>query len=130
MKINQEALELTKKFAQGAPCAINFDYIEETMFWSIYLEIAKNKKLLEVNMDVVREYWLERHNQIVVNRFRKGHFNFEKAIDCMVRAIKTENQELTCIHGGVKVCPLSEYEYEELMRRNAKLITDLSQGVR
>lgn len=132
MNINQEALELLRKFVAGADCApgLSPEHIKSAMFWSPCENIAQKMGLPEITSEVVKKYMFEIHNIMVVKIFKAGGCNFKEAVDCMVRAIKIEDQELACIHGGVKVCPLSEHEYEELTRRNAKLITDLSQGVR
>lgn len=130
MNIDKKALRLTRRFAKGAPCAIDFKHIQATMFWPFYENIAQKLNLTEINELVVKEYWFKIHNQLVIKRFKKGDFNFKKAVDCMVRAIEIENQELACIHGGIVVCALDENEFEDLINRNKELIKDLMKGAR
>jgi hypothetical protein len=99
MKFTQDALRLTKEYATGASCKIDFKNIERTMFYPHYLLIAKNKKLGKITVEVVREYWLGIHNKIVVKRFMVGDLNPEEAKKCMVRLLKSEDK-LFAVHGN------------------------------
>lgn len=130
MNIAKDALELTKRFAKGAPCPVNLENIENTMFWPFYLTIATEMGLKEITVRVVKKYWFEIHNRLVVKRFKRGDFDFAAALNCMVRAIKIENEIPACIHGGIVVCEISEYEFEELVRTKKEMIIDLKKGVR
>ncbi len=122
--INSDALELTNKFTKGAPCPINKN-MEETMFWPFYEKIAKDSGFDEITVEVVKEYWFTVHNRLVVKRFHAGHLDREKAINCMVRAIKIENSQLACIHGGFIVCDISEDEFRNLIEKNRPLIDEI-----
>jgi hypothetical protein len=124
MKIDQKALELTKKFAKGAPCAINFSpkEIKFTVFWPHYEKIAEKMKLPEVNEDVVKEYWFEIHNRLVFKQFQamkkmqKNNVDPKEYENCMVSAEKRKGKTV-CIHGGVVVCAITENEFNLLKDR-------------
>lgn len=118
--ITKEALELTKKFAAGAPCAVDFNNIESTMFWPHYEVIAKRMELPEVNVAVVKEYWFILHNDIVLKRFERGDLEFEKAYNCMVRAGEHDGK-LFCFHGGLFICSITEQEAEIIKKHTPEL---------
>jgi len=120
MKITKKALELTKKFAAGAPCPINFDYIKTTMFWPFYEIIAQKQNKKEIDEEVVKQYWFEIHNNLVVERFRRKELSVKQAENCMVRSGRQKNK-LACIHGGIVVCDINEKEAKILKKRVYKL---------
>ena len=123
MKITKKALELTKKFADGAPCKIDLNYIETTMFWPFYEAIAekKNKKIdKKIDEEVVKKYWFEIHNSLVVERFRRKELTVKQAGNCMVRSERQKNK-IVCIHGGITVCNINKKEAEILKKRAYKL---------
>jgi len=133
MNTNQEALELIKKFVAGASCAtidLSPDGIKLKMFWHPCEKIATDMGFSEINSIVFKKYMFEVHNEMVLDIFKAGGCNFKEAVDCMVRAIKIEDQKLACIHGGVVVCSMTAQEYEELVYRNMELLRPLVQGVR
>lgn len=99
MNFTKDALRLTKKYATGASCEIDFKNIEKTMFYPHYLLIAKNRKLGKITIEVVREYWLRIHNEIVIKRFMVGDLKSKEAKNCMVRPRKSEDK-LFAVHGN------------------------------
>jgi len=117
MNINQKALKLTKKFAEGAPCAIDLSSkgIKLTMFWSYYEKIAKEMNLWEVNKDVVKRYWFEIHNKLVLKEFQvmkkiqKNGLNPKEYRNCMV-SVRDYQGKHYCFHGGKPVCPITSAE--------------------
>ena len=120
MEITKKALKLTKKFADGALCKIDFGHIEVTMFWPFYEAIAKKKNKKEINEEVVREYWFEIHNDLVFKRFQRNELTIKQAKNCMVRSSKKENR-LVCVHGGIVVCTIDKEEAKILKKRIHKL---------
>ena len=120
MKITKKALKLTKKFAAGALCKIDFNHIEATLFWPFYEAIAKKKNKKEIDEEVVKKYWFEIHNDIVFKRFQKGDLTTEQARNCMVRPGK-KGGKLICVHGGIIVCAINEKEAKILKKRVYKL---------
>lgn len=120
MKITKKALELTRMFAAGAPCVINFDYIKVTMFWPFYELIAKKQNKKEIDEEVVKEYWFKIHNYLVVERFRRKELTAKQAENCMVRPDRQKNK-LVCIHGGITVCSINKKEVKILEERVYKL---------
>lgn len=124
MKITEKALKLTKKFAAGASCKIDFNHMETTMFWPFYEAIAKRKKKKkideEIDEKVVKQYWFKIHNDIVFKQFQKGDLTVEQARNCMVCPSKKENK-LVCIHGGIIVCAINSKEAKILEKRIHKL---------
>jgi len=124
MKINKKALELTKKFAAGAPCKIDLNNIENTMFWPHYEVIAKNLDLKEITERVVEKYWFEIHNVIVSKRFKKGDLNLEEAKHCMVRPLKTD-KGWVAVHGKATAMSITKQEAEFLKKKNQNLLKSL-----
>ena len=120
MKITKKALKLTKKFAAGALCKIDFNHIETTLFWPFYEAIAKKKNKKEIDEEVVRKYWFEIHNDVVFKRFQKRYLTAKQARNCMVRSERQKNK-LVCIHGGITVCNINKKEAEILKKRVYKL---------
>jgi hypothetical protein len=120
----EKALELVRKFAKGAPCEIDFNKIEATMFHSHLEAIAKNSGLKEITEEVVKKYWFEIHNDLVVKRFKFGHLNLNQAKNCMVRPEKRENR-IVCIHGGIEIIPITEQEAEFLEENFQKALKGL-----
>ena len=120
MKITDKALELTKKFALGAPCKVNFENIKKTMFWPHYEAIATGMKLDKINKKVVKKYWFEIHNEIVFKLFQKGDYTEKQTKNCMVHPDKNENK-LFCFHGGIAVSPITEKEANLIRKRTPKL---------
>jgi len=115
MKITKNALALTKKFAAGAACPVNFQTIEKTMFWPYYEQIARDWGLIKINEKVVKRYWFVYHNTIVLNRFQFGHLARDEARKCMVRPGKVRQLRM-CFHGEVAVCPITSEEEETIIR--------------
>ena len=120
MEITDEALKLTKKFADGALCKIDFEHIEATMFWPFYEAIAKRKKKKEIDGEVVKEYWFKIHNNVVFKRFQRGKLTIKQAKNCMVRPSKKKDK-LVCVHGGIIVCAINKKEAKILEKGIHKL---------
>lgn len=120
MKITNKALELTKRFAAGALCRVDFKNIEKTMFWPHYEALAREMKLDRITEKVVKKYWFEIHNKIVYILFQKGNYTEKKAKNCMVRPNK-KREKLFCFHGGISVCPITKKEAELIRERTPKL---------
>jgi len=119
MKLTEEALRLTKKYASGALCKVNFCAIKQTMFYPHYLLIAGEKNLDKINVDVVREYWLKIHNQIVIERFKIGILTLEEARQCMVRPRKS-GKKFFAVHGNKTVDVLTLEQAEILAQEIQK----------
>lgn len=117
MKIKSDAISLLKKFAAGAPCPINFDKIENTMFWPRLEAIAKSKRITEITVEVVKEYWFTLHNGLVKQRYEIGRLvSREEAQNCMVSTAMHQGK-LFCFHGGLLVCSVNEEE-AKIIREN------------
>jgi hypothetical protein len=123
MQITEKALSLTKKFAAGAPCPVNFRCIENTMFWPWYEAITRKKGFAKVTTDIVKEYWFKIHNDIVLERFRAGNLNLLQAKNCMVRT-GMKRKSLFCFHGGKPVCSITEKEAEIIAEHTPELTED------
>jgi len=102
MKFTQDALRLTKEYASGALCKIDFKNIEKTMFYPHYVSIAKKMNLGKITVEVIRKYWLEIHNEIVVKRFTVGDLKPEEAKKCMVRP-RESGDKFFAVHGNKTV---------------------------
>jgi hypothetical protein len=102
MKFTQDALRLTREYAAGAPCKIDFKNIEKTMFYPYYASIAKEMGLARITAEVVRKYWLEIHNGIVIERFNLHILGPEEAKACMVRPRKSDDK-FFAVHGNKTV---------------------------
>ena len=124
MQYTEKALELVKKFAQGAPCKVNFENIEGTMFHPHLEVIVKELGLKEITEEVVKKYWFEIHNQLVAKRFKMGQLNFEQAKNCMVSPERKKNN-IVCVHGGVEVGILTEEEANLLEQNFQKALKSL-----
>jgi len=109
----EKALELVKKFVQGAPCKVNLENIEKTMFHPHLEAIARESGLQEITVDVVKKYWFKIHNRIVAKRFKLGQLNLQQAKNCMVRSEK-KGSNMVCIHGGVEVGSITKEEADHL----------------
>ena len=105
----EKALELVKKFAQGAPCKVNFGNIESTMFHPHLVVIAKKLGLKEITEEVVKKYWFEIHNKLVAKRFKMGQLDFEQAKNCMVHP-KRKEDNIVSVHGGIEISIITEEE--------------------
>ena len=116
ISIIPEALELTKKFAAGASCKIDFENIKSTMFWPHYEAIAK--EMGEITIEVVKKYWFEIHNQIVLKRFQRGNLTSEQAFNCMVR-VSDDGQ--ACVHNNVVACLITEEEAKTIRQHTPKI---------
>jgi hypothetical protein len=127
MNIDQKALELTKKFTKGAPCAINLSSkgIKLTMFWPYYEKIAMEMNLSEVNEDVVKEYWFKIHNKLVFMEFQamkkiqKNGLNPKEYKNCMV-SVENYRGKRYCFHGGKPVCSITNAETETIKNKTPK----------
>jgi hypothetical protein len=102
MKFTQDALRLTRKYAAGALCKIDFKNIEQTMFYPHYVSIAKKMNLVKITVEVVQKYWLESHNGIVIERFNLHILGPEEAKACMVRPRKS-GDKFFAVHGNKTV---------------------------
>jgi hypothetical protein len=102
MKFTQDALRLTRKYAAGALCKIDFENIEKTMFYPHYVSIAKTMGLTKITVEVVQKYWLEIHNGIVIERFNLHILGREEAKACMVRPQKS-GDKFFAVHGNKTV---------------------------
>jgi len=56
---NEQALELVKKFAQGAPCKVDFENIECTMFHPHLEMLARESGLPEITVEIVKSIGLK-----------------------------------------------------------------------
>ena len=114
MKITKRALALTKKFAAGALCPVNFKRIRRTMFWPHYEHIAKNWRCIKINEGVVKNYWFVHHNEIVLTRLQFGHITPGQAKKCMVRPGRAGKVKM-CFHGELPVCPITSEEEKTII---------------
>lgn len=125
MRWTKEAIELMKKFASGVSCPEwDEETIDKTMFHRYCEEIAGKVNKKEIDEEVARFYILGRHNPITVHLGRIQKEDMEAIKNCMVRPKKTDTGWI-CVHGTVKVMPISQNEAENLERENQKLLKSL-----
>lgn len=84
--ITKAALGLTKRYAAGASCKVNFENIEKTMFYPHYEKIAREQGFSEIRREIVKKYWFKIHNRIVIELFLKGKYNLRQADNCLVHS--------------------------------------------
>lgn len=101
MIITETALKLTKRYAAGAPCKVDFDNIKSTMFWPHYKKLAQEAGCNEIQREIVEKYWLKLHNRIVLELFFKRKYNLKDASNCLVYpgiVRKISEEKLTIAH--------------------------------
>jgi len=119
MNWKKDALRLTKKYATGASCKIDFKNVENTMFYPHYEAIAEKMDLHEITVDVVREYWLKIHNGIIIAMFKARKASAEEAKICMVRPRKS-GKKFFAVHGNKTVDILTPEQAEVLKKEIQK----------
>ncbi len=120
MDFTEAALRLTKKYASGALCKIDFSKLENTMFYPYYLLIAQKMGSKKITIKIVREYWLRIHNQLVVERFNLGLLKREEAKNCLVKLRKSGNR-FFAVHNNRTVDILSPHRAKLLLEETEKL---------
>jgi hypothetical protein len=119
MKIKSDAKSLLKRFVAGAPCPVNLDEPEKTMFGPWLEAIAKGKK---ITIEMVKKYWFTLHNGLVKQRYEIGHLvTKEDAQNCMV-SVAMHQGRLFCFHGGRSVCSITKEETKTIKQHTPKLI--------
>ncbi len=84
MITTKTALELTKRYAASASCEIDLENIENTMFYPHYKDLARGTG--KIGWTVVRKYWFQIHNTIVIKLFLRGKSALEQANKCLIHA--------------------------------------------
>ena len=110
MKAKRDAMSLLKKFTAGASCPIDFDNLEETMFWPRLVAIAEAQGSSKITVEIVKKYMFVDHNRLVEKEYELGcSTNREAAQKCMTSSAMHQG-ELFCFHGEKSVCPITEEE--------------------
>ncbi|HOZ16555.1 MAG TPA: hypothetical protein PLF70_01560 [Candidatus Portnoybacteria bacterium] len=80
MKYTTQALDLMKKYT--VKCKINWDNLDGTIFQFHIESRAKQLGLNEITVNVVRWYWLEKHNEVLENLYVAGKIEEDEKNYC------------------------------------------------
>jgi hypothetical protein len=80
MEYTEDALLLMKKYA--AKCDINWNNLDSTVFQGHVEKRARQLGLQKIIVDIVRWYWLEKHNEVLEKLYVAGKIEEEKKNYC------------------------------------------------